>query len=202
MAVRSTLQIVAAVTFGLVGIGCGSSPTTPSAAPGVAQSSLFAFGDGSSNSGALAARPGKQFCYYPDLQVSATAGDPVFDGPAALLVGSFSGVHRYGTMDGSVAISVSTQNVLRNRQLEIVHEHTLTLADGAFIAGGRSLLRPLSDRSGRYQLRERLPVTGGTKIFLDAQGELHLDGTYDRTSGTMQYRLTGEICRTGLLPVE
>jgi hypothetical protein len=202
MAVRLTLQIVPALAFGLVALGCGSSPTAPSASPGVAESALFAFGDGSSTNGTLAARPGRQFCEYPDLQVSASVEGGVLDGGPALLVGSFSGVHRYGTMAGSVAVDVSTQHVLRNRHLEIMHQHTLTLADGAFIAAGRSLLRPLSNRSGGYRLRARLPVTGGTKIFLDAQGELHLDGIFDRTSGTMQYRLTGEICRTGLVPVE
>jgi hypothetical protein len=201
MAVKSTLHIVSALTLGLVTIGCGSSPTAPSAAGNVSDSALFAI-DGSSQDRGLAARPDNQFCEYPDLQVSAAADEPALDGTTAWLAGSFSGVHRFGTMDGTVAIAVTQQHVLRNRQLEIVHEHTLTLPDGAFTAAGRSLLRAVHGQPGTYQLRERLPITSGTKIFLDARGELRLDGTFDRNSGSMQYRLTGEICRTGIVPIE
>jgi hypothetical protein len=197
---KSTLQIVSASTLGLLAIACSNSPTAPSAASGASDSALSALDGTSSLDRGLAARPGKEFCEYPDIQVSATAGGPVADG-SAVLAGSFSGMHRLGTMEGHVAIAVSAQHVLRNRQLEVLHEHTLTLPDGGFTAAARSLLRPIKGRPGSYQLRERLPITGGTLMFLDAQGELRLDGTYDRTSGTMQYRLTGEICRTGLVPI-
>jgi hypothetical protein len=198
---KSMLQIVSASTLGLLAIACGSSPTAPSAPSGASDSALSALNGSSSLDRGLAARPGKEFCEYPDIQVSATAGGPLADVSAAVLAGSFSGVHRLGTMDGYVAIAVSAQHVLRNRQLEVLHEHTLTLPDGAFTAAGRSLLRPIAGKPGSYQLRDRLPITAGTLMFLDAQGELRLDGTYDRTSGTMQYRLTGEICRTGLVPI-
>ena len=198
MDVKSGLLIVSASALVFVTTGCAQSPTAPSGAGEAAESALFAVGDSSG----LAARPGKAFCDYPDVQVTATANGSVMDGSAAVFGGAFSGVHRDGTMAGTVAISVTVQNVLRNRALELVHEHTLTLPDGAFTYAGRSLLRPVSGQPASYQLRERLPVTGGTKIFLDAQGELRLDGVYDRTSGVMQYRLTGEICRTGLVPIE
>jgi hypothetical protein len=197
MAVKSTLQIVSALTLVLVTIACGSSPTAPSTTSGVSESAQFGFGE-SSSPGGSAVRPGGEFCEYPDVQVSATAGGPLIDGSSgAVLGGAFSGAHRYGTMEGTVAIAISSQHVLRNRQLEVVHAHTLTLADGAFTASGRSLLRPVAGQPGSYQLRDRLPITAGTKIFLDAQGELRLEGTYDRNTGSMQYRLTGEICRTG-----
>ena len=198
---KSALQIVSASTLGLLAIACGSSPTGPSASSGAAESALSALDGSSSLDRGLAARPGNQFCEYPDIQVNATAGGPTAEGSAAVLAGSFSGVHRLGTMDGSVAISVSGHHLLRNRQLEIVHEHTLTLADGAFTVAGRSLLRPIAGQPGSYQLRERLPITAGTMIFLDAEGVLRLAGTYNRTSGSMQYRLTGEICRTGRVPI-
>jgi hypothetical protein len=198
---KSTLQILSVSTLGVLAIACGSSPTAPSPTNGVSDSALMAFEGSSSLDRGIAAKPGNRFCEYPDLQVNATAGGPLLDDVATVFVGGFSGVHRYGTMDGAVSIAMATQHVLRNRHLEIVHDHTFTLADGAFTAAGRSLLRPVSGQPWTYRLRERLPITAGTKIFLDAQGELRLDGTYNRISGSMQYRLTGEICRTGRVPI-
>jgi len=197
--VKPTLQIIGASAVVAFAIGCGSSPTSPSAASPVASPAAF----DSTPRSTLLARPGSSdLCDYPDLQVTASIGGAALEGQAAMLGGSFTGVHRYGTMDGTVLVAVSNAVVLRNRHLEVTQEHTFTLAEGTFTGATWSMLRAVNGQSGAYRLNERLPITGGTKMFLNAQGELRLDGIYDRNAGAMQYRVTGQVCRTGELWID
>jgi hypothetical protein len=197
--VKPTLQGIGALTIVVFAVGCGSSPTSPSAASPVASPPSL----DSTPRSTLLARPGSQdFCEYPDLQVTASAVGATLDGQAAILGGSFTGVHRYGTMDGTVLVTVFKPIVLRNRQLELTQEHTFTLAEGTFTGATRSMIRSVSRQSGAYRLNERLPITGGTRLYLDAQGELRVDGIYDRNTGVMQYRVTGQVCRTGDLSID
>jgi hypothetical protein len=176
--------LLSATVVSLTSLACGQHPSNP---VGPSSPAVTELGPATSIETTLKLTP-SDLCDYPDLRVIVLRTEP----GSATFGGSFDGTHKGGTMSGSAAV---TMPPLRSARI-VPQQHAYQLPEGTFAAEGDATLTRIQG-STSYHLRDRLTITGGTRLFQGATGELRVDGTYDPVIGTMIYSLRGRLCRTG-----
>jgi hypothetical protein len=176
--------LLSATVVSLTSLACGQHPSNPVGPSPLAVTEPAA---ATSIETPLKLNPSDR-CDYPDLRVVVLRTEP----GTATFSGSFDGTHKGGTMSGSATVTMAPLSDARM----ISQQHAYQLPDGVFAAEGDATLTAIHG-STSYHLRDRLTITGGTRLFQGATGELRADGTYDPVNGTMIYTLRGRLCRTG-----